>query len=336
MWYDVPESKPKPAEQPKAIFPWEQQPNRPKATRVFAEDLNPTPAQPPPPIPAAVPGAQDAPLATHPFSTVHYEEGEGEGSKPEEVQAAEPSPPRAASPQTADEQWQAFQQSNTNAWDTVPGIDTYVRAIMEAQARRAKPQVLQPVGEPEILSPSLDRKNRRESLIITDFPSAVERPSLPVTPAPIRRPTFWGEERDEAGDLPQAEGVPDQADWVCPKCGFSSVRAEDFHPHRRESSSIASTTTALATPSPSTSFAPAVQIPPKPEAPAKPDPPKDSPVETLATPPEVKYKAGVSSRGAPLASLTDPSLLPPPTHLPGINVPSSSAPDVEPALASTI
>jgi len=35
-----------------------------------------------------------------------------------------------------------------------------------------------------------------------------------VTPAPIRRPSFWGEERDEEGELPAAEGVPSQEDWV--------------------------------------------------------------------------------------------------------------------------
>lgn len=54
---------------------------------------------------------------------------------------------------------------------------------------------------------------RRPSIILTDFPTEVERPSLPVTPAPIRRPSFWGEERDAAGELPRAEGVPEQSDW---------------------------------------------------------------------------------------------------------------------------
>jgi hypothetical protein len=49
---------------------------------------------------------------------------------------------------------------------------------------------------------------------LTDFPSELERPSLPVTPAPIRRPSFWGEERDADGELPAAEGVPSQEDWV--------------------------------------------------------------------------------------------------------------------------
>jgi hypothetical protein len=55
---------------------------------------------------------------------------------------------------------------------------------------------------------------RRHSMKLTDFPTELERPSLPVTPAPIRRPSFWGEERDEDGELPAAEGVPSQEDWV--------------------------------------------------------------------------------------------------------------------------
>ncbi|KAF2729183.1 nucleotide-diphospho-sugar transferase [Polyplosphaeria fusca] len=207
MWFQVPETKPTPAAPPRPIFPWEQQPNRPKASRVFAEDL------PPAPLPAPTPTPSALDQSTHQFSTVHYDKGQIPGQ--EEVDASGPtSPPRSSSPQTADEQWQSFQQSNTNAWDSVPGIDTYVRAIMEAQNRRGKPQVLSTSeGQEEILSPSLSRKERRESLIITDFPTAVERPSLPVTPAPVRRPTFWGEERDQTGELPAAEGVPNQAEW---------------------------------------------------------------------------------------------------------------------------
>ena len=34
-----------------------------------------------------------------------------------------------------------------------------------------------------------------------------------MTPAPVHRPSFWGSERDEAGDLPPAEGVPEQSEW---------------------------------------------------------------------------------------------------------------------------
>lgn len=48
---------------------------------------------------------------------------------------------------------------------------------------------------------------------LTDFPTEIERPSLPVTPAPVRRPSFWGAERDARGDLPGAEGVPSQSEW---------------------------------------------------------------------------------------------------------------------------
>jgi len=60
---------------------------------------------------------------------------------------------------------------------------------------------------------------------LTDFPTEFERPSLPVTPAP-RRPSFWGEERaDEEGELPTAEGVPKQQDWVS---GFPSY---NFQPN---------------------------------------------------------------------------------------------------------
>lgn len=57
---------------------------------------------------------------------------------------------------------------------------------------------------------------------LTDFPSEAERPSLPVTPAPRHRPSFWGEDDTGPGGndegqspLPVAEGVPAQSEWVC-------------------------------------------------------------------------------------------------------------------------
>ncbi|KAJ4361002.1 glycogenin glucosyltransferase [Didymosphaeria variabile] len=229
MWYQVPEDKPKPTEPPKPIFPWERERDRPKPTRVFAEDLPPPEPTPPTPTITLSPSSAFGPPGAHPFSTVHYDEEE---TMSEEVVApGHQSPERVSSPKTADQQWQDFQQSNTNAWDSVPGIETYVRAVMESQSQRGKPKVLSPAAE-EVSLPIMSRKQRRESLILTDFPSAVERPSLPVTPAPVARPTFWGEERDEQGELPQAEGVPDQQDWVCPQCGFFSVSASDFRRSR--------------------------------------------------------------------------------------------------------
>ncbi|KAH4258411.1 hypothetical protein HBI70_231530 [Parastagonospora nodorum] len=200
MWYQVPEHRPKPAEAPKPIFPWEQQADRPKPTRVFAEDIQPQPTREPP-------------SPTHAFSTVHYDNSELEASAGSSDGVT--SPEALGSPKSADQQWQSFQQNNANAWDNMPGIENYVRAIMGSQGgKRTNTQILQQTtGTEELHSPLLERKNRRESLILTDFPSAIERPSLPVTPAPIRRPTFWGEERNETGELPAAKGVPDQTEW---------------------------------------------------------------------------------------------------------------------------
>lgn len=92
--------------------------------------------------------------------------------------------------------------------------------------RKAKIQVLHNTATPQNRSPQPQKPNgRRQSLKLTDFPTAVERPSLPVTPAPIRRPSFWGEERDEQGNYPVAEGVPKQEEWVR---RFSSYPVPDF------------------------------------------------------------------------------------------------------------
>jgi glycogenin glucosyltransferase len=326
MWYQVPEEKPKPAAPPKPIFPWEREVDRPKATRVFVEDILPEPT------PATAPVEHSLPSPTHPFSTVHYEVN-GNTSTAGVAVPSLGSPQRATSPRRAEEQWQTFQQSNVNAWDTVPGIDTYVRAIIDNQTRWGKTQVIHHADGPdEVLSPTIGRKNRRESLILTDFPTAVERPSLPVTPAPMARPTFWGEERDEQGELPQAEGVPDQAQWVCSRCGFSSVSESDFRRPSREQSSPPITT--VTTTSPPTRTAGIAEK--SPQTPIEhsqeiqvpiptPDPPKFTP-----SPPKQKSRSGISPRGAPLASLTDPSLIDHQAHA------SSSSPSMSSTLTVDI
>lgn len=64
------------------------------------------------------------------------------------------------------------------------------------------------------------RDLERRGSKVTDFPSETERPSLPVTPAPIRRARFWGGGAPGIGDdehsaLPAAEGVPEPGEWVC-------------------------------------------------------------------------------------------------------------------------
>ncbi|KAK8167571.1 nucleotide-diphospho-sugar transferase [Phyllosticta citribraziliensis] len=214
MYYELPKSKPKTQDVPKPIFPWEQERERPKPSRVFVEDSLP---------PQASPGAQ--------AEEQEFSKGLANVQSPEHSSSSSGSPPLVEDP------WQAFGQ-NLNAWDSVPGIDKYVRSVMGTQGRRSKPTSISLAGlgqPPEIMSPIGVRPGgRRESLILTDFPSAVERPSLPVTPAAVRRPTFWGGERDQAGDLPPAEGVPNQAEWVCPRCGFSSDRSESFRGSRTE------------------------------------------------------------------------------------------------------
>ncbi|KAF2275105.1 nucleotide-diphospho-sugar transferase [Westerdykella ornata] len=333
MWYKVPDTKPTLSETPKPIFPWEQIPDRPKPTRIFSVDTSPLPtpeamSNPTAPAPAPAPGPASgpthalaeapaqAPAPTHPFSTVHYEGAEttskpGEGA--ETTASASPEP--ASTPKMAD----AFHQSGVNAWDSVPGIEHYVRAIMNSHSRRAKPQVLYSSGSPEELVSDGSGKGRRESVLITDFPSEVERPSLPVTPAP--RPTVWRKDKDAAFELPEAEGVPDQAEWVrfeCPQCGFQSARIEDFYRPGHDYPNIPTVAPVHDT----SSLLP--QSPAKLEAPGGTESSRATASEKLSVPPERKYRSGTSARGAPLASLTDPSLLAPsPSSDP--SVPSSSA-----------
>jgi glycogenin glucosyltransferase len=334
MWYKLPETKPKPADPPKPIFPWERESTRPKATRVFAEDY------PPEPIRAAAPEVSEFEASpTHAFSTVHYEPHQGAPrTKATRVWRDEP---HVSTPKTAEESWQAFSQTNANAWDSVPGIDSYVRSIMDSQVKRGKVQVLQQAtGTEEIGSPTLLGKDRRESLILTDFPSAVERPSLPVTPAPVRRPTFWGEERDETGELPAAEGVPEQSDWVCPQCGFSSSYASDFGPRR---SSFASASKNDETPSSTLASvidAPGSSLRKKKEFPGLKDEPMqreeqeavvEAPEEVeegaqVQTTPVPNPRSGLSTTGVPLASLTDPSLFSAGSCILSYPASSSSAP----------
>jgi glycogenin len=105
--------------------------------------------------------------------------------------------------------WASFNLRG-NAWDDIPEIEQYIRALQKN--RKGNIQVLQGYGSgiPQTSSPG----GRRPSMKLTDFPTELERPSLPVTPAPIRRPRFWRRERDAEGELPAAEGVLAQEEWV--------------------------------------------------------------------------------------------------------------------------
>ena len=194
MYYEIPSTPPAPESLP-PLFPWEN--DQPKPARVFADEK---PSAPP----------QTSPSATTNDDNTHAD-------------AIPPSTPTIQL--TSPEAFASYQR--TNAWDDVPAIDRYISNL--AQNRHARIQVLHhkptssttnPSTATEgILSPSVEdphnqsQQQRRPSMKLTDFPSEIERPSLPVTPAPVRRPSFWGAERDAQCDLPGAEGVPDQSEW---------------------------------------------------------------------------------------------------------------------------
>ena len=178
MYYKVP--KPTPAiERPPPLFPWEQ--HQAKPTRVFADDKHPSP---------------------EPSLSVNTDNDTQTGT-------VSPSTPTI---HVTSEPFASY--SRTNAWDEMPEIERYISNL--PQNRRGKIQVLMnnSTTSDGILSPAIeDPSHRRPSMKLTDFPTEIERPSLPVTPAPVRRPNFWGQERNAVGDLPVAEGVPKQEDW---------------------------------------------------------------------------------------------------------------------------
>ena len=196
MYYQVP-STPPAHERPKPIFPWEI--TAPKPTRVFLDDAPP---------PAA--SSEATPSVTT--------------DDDDDTQTGTMSPSTPTIYSSSTEPFATY--TRTNAWDDVPEIERYISQL--PQNRRAKVQVLlnnvtatsaghqrnvssdEPILSPGIEDPS---QQRRPSMKLTDFPTEIERPSLPVTPAPVRRPSFWGSERDAAGDLPGAQGVPDQSAW---------------------------------------------------------------------------------------------------------------------------
>ena len=200
MYYEVPKERPA-SDRPPPIFPWEL--NQSKPSRVFADDITPKPSAPQTETTPSVTTDDDSTTAT-----------------------ASPSTPttKVSSP----EPFSSF--SRTNAWDDIPEINRYISSL--PQNRRAKIQVLfndpsqsasfptATIADPSIISPTTEeppsnpQSDRRASLKITDFPTEIERPSLPITPAPVQRPSFWGEERNSAGELPAAEGVPqNQNEW---------------------------------------------------------------------------------------------------------------------------
>ncbi|KAJ5514248.1 Glycosyl transferase family 8 [Penicillium fimorum] len=181
MWYQVP---PKPEPKPTTVFPWES--HAPKPTRVFAEE-------------APVESAETSVIPKEPV----------QHSLPSEPAPPGPSPSYTRVPfEPSAESWQAYNRSN--AWDEDPEIQRYIETI---QARRTKSQVTSPGANSNSPDKSPPAPGSRPSIKITDFPTEDERPSLPVTPAPIHRISY-GDEASGTAALPVAEGVPSQEEWV--------------------------------------------------------------------------------------------------------------------------
>ena len=215
MWFEVPKEPPAPpAAKPRAIFPWET--HQPRASRVFAD----LPSEPEP-TPAEEPATEASGERKH--STESRPQAEPSITEASTVEAkSEPETPVSqGGPLSPSTPWSSFPR--TNAWDDVPEIERYVEGLQQKH-RRTRSQGLKLGGLPPSGLTQEEVTQRRGSKL-TDFPSEVERPSLPVTPAPIRRPKFWGggapgigadeDEADDEEQLPAAQGVPAQSEWVC-------------------------------------------------------------------------------------------------------------------------
>ncbi|KAF7546423.1 hypothetical protein G7046_g9307 [Stylonectria norvegica] len=200
MWYDVPKERPAHrAQPPPAIFPWEG--HQPRPSRQFF-------GEPPPPedISSGQPSGESFAL----------------GSSTTEAQSQPSTPATPTFKITPSDPWTAF--TRVNAWDEVPEIERYVEGLTKHRRGKSLGSAGRSGGTQ---SPGGRFKGEKGGsrapggFKLTDFPTEVERPSLPVTPAPIRRPNFWDGGEPEHGhddgprQLPAAEGVPAQSDWVC-------------------------------------------------------------------------------------------------------------------------
>ncbi len=200
MYYQVPATAPA-EERLIPIFPWETSQSTP--IRVFADEIT-------------------APLFDEAFNITVDDKNQApsettDGGQTSSVTSDDYTQAETISPPTpvaqADSPKPFASYSRTNAWDEVPEIERYIANL--PQNRREKPQILfsNPPAKEGVAGVGTPKHQKHPSMKLTDFPTEIERPSLPVTPAPVRRPSFWSEERDIAGALPGAEGVPDQLDW---------------------------------------------------------------------------------------------------------------------------
>ncbi|KAI1827861.1 glycosyltransferase family 8 protein [Xylaria intraflava] len=212
MWYEIPKEAPaSPSEPLKPIFPWEA--HRPKPSRLFIDEQHHVTQD----TWESESGAPAGEVESSPETQLLPEPSLGEPSTLE--QESDPATPVTPTIHiTPSDPWYSF--SRTNVWDEVPEIERYVDSMQKRRRSRGlkSPGV---IGLPSRGEDVDDIMWRWRGSRVTDFPSAAERPSLPVTPAPIRRQNFWGggpldiDGGDSNPLLPSAAGVPSQSDWVC-------------------------------------------------------------------------------------------------------------------------
>ncbi|KAI0124358.1 family 8 glycosyl transferase [Xylariales sp. AK1849] len=213
MWYEVPKERPAPrTEKPKLIFPWEIIQTRP--TRVFNDE----PSQ----IDEGETGASNTPTGEQWTSAPLHTQLSAESSITDHSTSTRDrelvTPMTPTIHVTPSDPWTSF--TRTNAWDEMPEIERYVDKM---QQKHKRSRSLKSPGVIDMPSPNAAVREgewQRRGSKLTDFPTESERPSLPVTPAPIRRPKFWGGGGPGIGDdekddplLPAAEGVPGQSEW---------------------------------------------------------------------------------------------------------------------------
>ena len=266
MWYSVPTERHEPSQKPNPIFPWED--HRPAPTRVFAPDyvtpvlrkpevrIVPVKGEASPPRPGGEPEEPSSPASSTrsvrfrdeneeiviPSAGSPLLEADDKEISPSETAISPPSPEPVEeidAPQIPpSEFWSS--SAAANAWDDVPGIRRYIERVIDQTGlggRRRRDILGQrtsydgkgPIHMDEGAPPT--RQPRRGFFKITDFPSAFDNPSLPVTPALPTTPrdrwldVRYGEGEDEEGEMMSpppppgpllaAEGVPRQSEWVC-------------------------------------------------------------------------------------------------------------------------
>jgi glycogenin glucosyltransferase len=109
--------------------------------------------------------------------------------------------------------------------DSSGGMERYIRNIMSSATPAQQSQAES--------RPAAAAVERPESLVFSGFPAVGDRPSLPVTPAPIMTNTFWGDRGDDEAGVAGA-GAFKKAEWVCPNCGFLSTDPAVFIPSHAE------------------------------------------------------------------------------------------------------